>query len=90
MWLRHNLQTKPLRLKRFEKWVAENAWILTESQVQALETAKEEEEATGSQRATIRVTFKLNTPATWDTSRKFNLNLTMLMTVLNTISIKIS
>jgi transposase InsO family protein len=47
VWLRHNLQTKPLRLKRLEKWAAENTGILTESQVQALETAKEEEEAHG-------------------------------------------
>jgi transposase InsO family protein len=47
VWLRHSLQTKPLRLKRLEKWAAENMGILTESQVQALETAKEEEEAHG-------------------------------------------
>jgi transposase InsO family protein len=47
VWLRHDLQTKPLRLKRLEKWAAENTGILTESQVQALETAKEEEEAHG-------------------------------------------
>lgn len=47
VWLRHNLQTKPLRLKRLERWAAENMGILTESQVQALEAAKEEEEAHG-------------------------------------------
>jgi len=47
VWLRHNLQTKALRLKRLEKWAAENTGVLTESQVQALETAKEEEEAHG-------------------------------------------
>jgi len=47
VWLRHNLQTKPLRLKRLEKWAAENTGVLTESQVQALEAAKEEEEAHG-------------------------------------------
>jgi transposase InsO family protein len=47
VWLRHDLQTKPLRLKRLEKWAAENTGVLTESQVQALETAKEEEEAHG-------------------------------------------
>ncbi len=47
VWLRHNLQTKPLRLKRLEKWAAENTGVLTESQVQALESAKEEKEAHG-------------------------------------------
>ena len=47
IWLRHNIQTKPLRLRRLEKWAAENTGILTESQVQALEAAKEEEEAHG-------------------------------------------
>jgi len=47
IWLRHSLQTKSLRLKRLEKWAAENAGILTESQVQALEEAKEERQAHG-------------------------------------------
>lgn len=47
VWLRHNLQTKALRLKRLEKWAAENTGVLTESQVQALEAAKVEEEACG-------------------------------------------
>lgn len=47
IWLRHNLQTKSLRLKRLEKWAAENTNILTESQVKALETAKEQDEAHG-------------------------------------------
>jgi len=47
IWLRHGLQTKGLRLKRLEKWAAENAGILTESQVQALEEAKEERQAHG-------------------------------------------
>ena len=47
IWLRHNLQTKALRLKRLEKWAAENAGVLTESQVQALEDAKEEKESHG-------------------------------------------
>ena len=47
IWLRHQLQTKGLRLKRLEKWSAENEGILTESQVQALERAKEEQEAHG-------------------------------------------
>lgn len=47
VWLRHNLQIKGLRLKRLEKWAAENANILTESQVQALENAKEEEKVHG-------------------------------------------
>ena len=47
IWLRHNLQTKGLRLKRLEQWVAETSNILTESQVQALEQAKQEQEAHG-------------------------------------------
>jgi transposase InsO family protein len=47
IWLRHNLQTKSLRLKRLEQWAAENTNILTESQIQALEQAKEEREAHG-------------------------------------------
>ncbi|MFC1549341.1 IS481 family transposase [Nitrospirota bacterium] len=47
IWLRHDLQVKGLRLKRLEKWAAEHMGILTESQVQALEDAKEEREAHG-------------------------------------------
>jgi transposase InsO family protein len=47
VWLRHNLQIKGLRLKRLEEWAADNANILTESQVEALENAKEREEAHG-------------------------------------------
>ena len=47
VWLRHNLQLKSLRLKRLEAWAAENANILTESQVKALEEAKEEKEVYG-------------------------------------------
>lgn len=47
VWLRHQLQTKGLRLKRLEKWSAEHKAVLTESQVQAMELAKEEKEACG-------------------------------------------
>ena len=47
IWLRHNLQVASLRLKRLEKWAAENSEVLTESQVQALEEAKQEKEAHG-------------------------------------------
>jgi len=47
IWLRHKLQIASLRLKRLEKWSAENEGVLTESQVQALEQAKEEKEAHG-------------------------------------------
>ena len=35
VWMRHNLQTKVLRLKRLEAFSAEEGVILTESQVQA-------------------------------------------------------
>lgn len=47
VWLRHGLERKGQRLKRLEKWAAETGGILTESQVQALEQAKEEREAHG-------------------------------------------
>jgi len=47
IWLRHGLEKAHLRLKRLEKWAAENNHILTESQVRALEEAKEEKEAQG-------------------------------------------
>jgi len=47
VWLRHNLHLKSLRLNRLEKWAADNAHILTESQVEALENAKEEEKSHG-------------------------------------------
>ena len=47
IWLRHKLQIASLRLQRLEKWSAENEGILTEPQVQALESAKEEKEAHG-------------------------------------------
>jgi len=47
IWVRHDLQVKGLRLKRLEEWAAENGEVLTESQVKALEEAKEEKEAYG-------------------------------------------
>lgn len=47
IWLRHKLEKKALRLKRLEAWSAEHSNVLTESQVQALEIAKEEKEAHG-------------------------------------------
>lgn len=47
LWLRHGIHTADLRLKRLEKWAAETGTVLTESQVQALESAKEEKEAHG-------------------------------------------
>jgi len=47
IWLRHKIEKKGLRLKRLEVWAAEQKGILTESQVQALELAKEEKEAHG-------------------------------------------
>lgn len=47
VWLRHGLETKKLRLNRLEKWALEQANVLTESQVQALESAKEEKQAHG-------------------------------------------
>ena len=47
IWLRHGLEKKHLRLKRLEAWSAEEANILTENQVRALEEAKQEKEAHG-------------------------------------------
>lgn len=47
IWLRHQLEKKSQRLKRLEKWAAENSNVLTESQVNALEAAKEEKQAHG-------------------------------------------
>ena len=47
IWGRHDLLRKPARLKRLEKFAAENGKILTESQVVALENAKEEKQAHG-------------------------------------------
>ena len=47
IWLRNGLERKGLRLKRLEKWAAENTNVLTESQIQALESAKEEKQAHG-------------------------------------------
>ncbi|NBX04381.1 MAG: IS481 family transposase [Alphaproteobacteria bacterium] len=47
VWLRAGIQTMDLRLKRLEKSAAETGAVLTESQVQALEEAKNEKEAHG-------------------------------------------
>ena len=47
VWLRRDLTTKALRLKRLQKYHTETSNILTESQVQALEDAKEEKQACG-------------------------------------------
>ncbi len=47
IWMRHKLEKKFLRLKRLEEYSAKLGIVLTESQVQALEQAKEEKQAHG-------------------------------------------
>ena len=47
IWQRHGLETKKKRLNRLEEKVAAEGCVLTESQLQALEAAKEDKQAHG-------------------------------------------
>lgn len=47
IWGRHDLLRREMRLKRLEKYSAETGKVLTEAQVAALESAKEEKQAHG-------------------------------------------
>ncbi len=47
VWIRHDLETFKKRLRVLESKAAQESWVLTEEQLQALERAKEEKEALG-------------------------------------------
>ena len=79
IWLRHKIQIASLRLKRLEKWSSENEGILTESQVQALESLpRKKRKPMERSRPHIRAFFSVRIPTMRVTSRALEKSISKL------------